>query len=142
MLIHACEFINALTRLLINGSGQIFDQDQLRRAFYYKRKTTVHKLANLRLMKITFITLRHWFGTTEYHRTKDILHVQRLLGHKNIQNTLIYIDLESKLFNSTNDGFTVRVAHNVGEATSLVEVGFEYVTGEYNDGGKIFRKRK
>ncbi|TET20293.1 hypothetical protein E3J74_03320 [Candidatus Bathyarchaeota archaeon] len=77
-----------------------------------------------------------------YHRTKDILHVQRLLGHKNIQNTLIYIDLESKLFNNTNDGFTVRVAHNVGEALNLVEVGFEYVTGEYGDGGKIFRKRK
>jgi hypothetical protein len=77
----------------------------------------------------------------EYHRTKDILHVQRLLGHKNIQNTLIYIDLESKLFNSTSEGFTSRVAHNVGEACSLIESGFEYVTGEYDDGGKIFRKR-
>ena len=59
-----------------------------------------------------------------------------------IQNTLIYIDLESKLFNSENDGFTVRVVHDVGEAASLIEVGFEYVTGEYNDGGKLFRKRK
>jgi hypothetical protein len=78
----------------------------------------------------------------EYHKTKDILHVQRLLGHKNIQNTLIYIDLESKLFNESNEGFTSRVAHNVGEACSLIEAGFEYVTGEYNDGGKIFRKRQ
>lgn len=77
----------------------------------------------------------------EYHKTKDILHVQRLLGHKNIQNTLIYIDLESKLFNNSSEGFTSRVAHNVGEVCSLVESGFEYVTGEYNDGGKIFRKR-
>lgn len=99
-------------------------------------------MANPRLLEIKFTTLRHWFGTTEYHRTKDILHVQRLLGHKNIQNTLIYIDLENKLFNNSDNGFTVRVAHNVGEATSLVEAGFEYVTGEYNDGGKIFRKRK
>jgi hypothetical protein len=24
----------------------------------------------------------------------------------------------------------------------LAETGFEYVTGEYTDGGKIFRKRK
>ena len=59
-----------------------------------------------------------------------------------IQNTLIYIDLESKLFNSENDGFTVRVVHDVGEAASLIEAGFEFVTGEYNDGGKLFRKRK
>ncbi|MCK4434488.1 tyrosine-type recombinase/integrase [Candidatus Bathyarchaeota archaeon] len=134
------DLINRL-KMLIQTSGRIFDQEQLRRAFYYKRKTMAHKLANPRLLKITFITFRHWFGTMEYHRTKDILHVQRLLGHKSIQNTLIYIDLETNLFNNANDGFTSRVAHNTGEACSLVEVGFEYVTGEYNDGGKIFRKR-
>jgi hypothetical protein len=64
----------------------------------------------------------------EYHRTKDILHVQRLL--------------ENKLFTSQDDGFTVRVAHDVGEAATLIEAGFEYVTGEYSDGGKLFKKRK
>ena len=135
------DLINRL-KTVMDNSEKIFDQEQLRRAFYYKRKTTAHKMANPRLLKITFTTFRHWFGTTEYHRTKDILHMQRLLGHKCIQNTLIYINLESKLFNSTDDGFTVRVAHNTGEACSLVEAGFEYVTGEYTDGGKIFRKRK
>jgi hypothetical protein len=46
------------------------------------------------------------------------------------------------LFTNQNDGFTVRIAHDVGEAASLIEAGFEYVTGEYNDGGKLFRKRK
>jgi integrase len=123
------------------GQERIFDDFILRRAFYYKRKTTAHKLSHPRLLEITFITFRHWFGTTEYHRTKDILHVQRLLGHRSIQNTLIYIDLESKLFNTASDGFTSRIAHNIGEACNLIEGGFEYVTGEYNDGGKIFRKR-
>jgi integrase len=127
--------------VITNGSERIFDDFILRRAFYYKRKTTAYKLSNPRLLEVTLITFRHWFGTMEYHRTKDILHVQRLRGHKNIQNTLIYIDLESRLFNSTNDGFTTRVADNVGEACNLIESGFEYVTGEHNDGGKIFRKR-
>jgi hypothetical protein len=78
----------------------------------------------------------------QYHKTKDILYVQRLLGHKNIQNTLIYIDLEAKLYTSSNEGYTSRIAINTGEACNLIESGFEYVTGEYNDGGKIFRKRK
>jgi len=41
----------------------------------------------------------------EYHRTKDILYVKELLGHKNINNTLIYISLEAALFNPTNDEF-------------------------------------
>jgi hypothetical protein len=48
----------------------------------------------------------------------------------------------ANLFGKSSDGFTVRIAHDVGEAAALTEVGFEYVTGEYNDGGKIFRKRK
>jgi len=78
----------------------------------------------------------------EYHRTKDILYVKKILGHKTIKNTLIYIDLEMALFNTTNEEFTVRVANNVKESCELVEAGFEYVTGEYMDGGKIFRKRK
>ena len=110
--------------------------------FYRQRKRLAYKLSNPRLLKISFTTFRHWKGTTEYHKTKDILHVKHLLGHKNIQNTMIYIDLETALFNKTNDGFFVRVAHNVKEACDLVEAGFEYVTGEYNDGGKILRKRK
>lgn len=140
ILIVSIELIRRL-EAITNGSERIFNDFILRRAFYYKRKTTALKLSNPRLLEATFITFRHWFGTMEYHKTKDILHVQRLLGHKNIQNTLIYIDLESRLFNSTSDGFTTRIAYMVGEACSLIESGFEYVTGEYNDGGKIFRKR-
>jgi len=36
----------------------------------------------------------------------------------------------------------VRVAHDVEETCELVEAGFEFFTGEYTDGGKIFWKRK
>lgn len=78
----------------------------------------------------------------EYHRTKDILYVKKILGHKQIRSTLKYIDLEGKIFTATDDQFFVKVASNTQEACALVEVGFEYVTGEYYDGGKLFRKRK
>ena len=71
------------------------------------------------------------------------MHVKQLLGHKSIQNTLIYINLDKAIFQNTQDyEFTVRLADNVEEACALIEVGFEYVTGENKDGGKIFRKRK
>jgi len=73
---------------------------------------------------------------------RDIVYVKKLLGHKCIQNTLVYIDLETALFHSTDDEFTVRVASNAKEACFLIESGLEYVTVEYNDGGKNFRKRK
>ncbi|HML03527.1 MAG TPA: hypothetical protein VK487_09170 [Candidatus Bathyarchaeia archaeon] len=78
----------------------------------------------------------------EYHRTKDPLHVKQFLGHKKFDNTELYIQLDQKLFNDVDDNFMIRIAHNVQEAATLTEVGFEFVTGEYNDGGKIFRKRQ
>jgi len=137
----SAELIRRL-EMLPKNTEKIFDYINLYRNFYYSRKVAAHKLGNLRLVKITFITFRHWKGTMEYHRTKDILYVQKLLGHKNIQNTLIYINLEAAIFRTINDEFTVRVANNVEEACRLIETGFEYVTGEYTDGGKIFRKRK
>ena len=76
----------------------------------------------------------------EYHKTKDILWVMRLLGHNSLRTTLIYIDLEMALFKDINDGFTVKVAESIDEACKLVEVGFEYVCEMENK--KLFRKRK
>jgi hypothetical protein len=76
----------------------------------------------------------------EYHKTKDILHVKRILGHKSVQNTMIYINLEAALYQIRSDQFTVRVAQTLDEACKLVEAGFSYVTDM--DGDKIFRKRK
>lgn len=95
---------------------------------------------NPRIGKITFRTLRHFKGTTEYHKTKDILHVKEVLGHKNIQNTLIYIHLENTIYRTSNDEFHVKIAKSPEEVQQLLEVGFEYVT----DMGdlKFFRKRK
>jgi hypothetical protein len=52
------------------------------------------------------------------------------------------LQLYEKLFRHHDDNFTVRVAHNAVEAGILVEAGFEYFTVEYNDGGKILRKRE
>jgi len=67
------------------------------------------------------------------------VHVKRLLGHKNIQNTLKYIHLANALATST-DEYVSKVASTVDEACALVDRGFEYVCAV--DDGKIFRKRK
>ena len=77
----------------------------------------------------------------KYHRNKDILHIKRLLGYKQIQNNMVYINLENFVFNDKrNDGFTVSVVKNVIEACKLIESSFDYVTDM--DGQKLFRKRK
>lgn len=115
------------------------------RVFYVswgrQKRRVAAKLSNPRIANITLCSLRHLKGTMEYNRTRDILHVKRILGHQTINTTLIYIDLEHAIFRTKNDQFTVRVAETVEEACQLIEVGFEYVTGDYVDGGKIFKAK-
>lgn len=120
----------------------IFSYSTLKSEFQDVRKKLAWKLSNSRLLEISFTTFRHWKGTIEYHKTHDIIHVKELLGHKKIENTMIYINLEKAIFNSKNDEFHSSVVNNTEDACKLIEAGFEYVTGEYHDGGKIFRKRK
>ena len=60
----------------------------------------------------------------EYHKTKDILHVMRLLGHKNIKNTMRY----TQLVDFGEQDYVVKVAWTLEEACKLLEVGFEYFT--------------
>jgi integrase len=91
------------------------------------------------LLKIRHYDLRHWFATTEYIKTRDLLHVKYLLGHRNIQSTLIYVHLAQGLINTTDD-YTCKAARTVEETCKLIEAGFDYVTEI--DGAKLFRKRK
>ena len=74
----------------------------------------------------------------EYHKTKDILHVKQILGHRSINSTLLY----TQLISFKENDYHVKIAMNVKESCELVKAGFQYVTGDYNDGGKIFRKPK
>jgi integrase len=91
---------------------------------------------NPRLKQIHLHTFRHWKATTEYARTKDILYVMRLLGHKNIQNTLIY----THLISFESDEYHSATASTVDQAKQLIEAGFEYVCDMQDI--KLFKKRK
>jgi integrase len=111
--------------------------NSLMRTFERQRRRIAHKLANPRLLKISFHTLRHWKATTEYAKTKDILHVMKLLGHKSIKNTLIYTQLIEGM---REDEYVCKVARTPEEISSLIEAGFEYICE--HEGLKFFRRRK
>jgi hypothetical protein len=72
----------------------------------------------------------------EYAKTKDVLHVMKMLGHRNIQNTLLY----TQLINFESDEYHSATAATVQDAQKLVEADFEYVCDFNNT--KLFRKRK
>ena len=120
-------------------SGQSKSLNHHRDGFHQQRKRIANKLKNPRLLRITFHTLRHFKGTMEYHRTKDILHMMQVLGHKSIKNTLLYVQLAEELFKDQQE-YVSKVAKTSKDACNLVEAGFEYVCDV--DDVKIFRKRK
>ena len=107
--------------------------------FQQQRRRIANKIGNPRIIKIHFHTLRHFKGTMLYHKTKDLLYVMQALGHKNIKNTLLYIQLEEALFQGEID-YISKIAKTPGEICALIEAGFEYVTEM--DGLKFFKKRK
>ena len=92
-------------------------------------------------MRITLHTFRHWKGTMEYHKTKDIIHVQRILGHRCIQSTMVYINIESALWLNTQDEWTHKVCNSLEEEGKLINAGFELVRA-VNETTTIYRKRK
>jgi len=116
-------------------------KENFRKTFEALRKRAIIKLNIPRLKAIHLHTFRHWKGTMEYHKTKDIIHVKTVLGHKNIESTMKYINIESALFLNTSDEYTSKVATNEEEAQQLIENGFEYVLTTPNQ-LMIFRKRK
>jgi len=92
-------------------------------------------------MDLTFRTvrlydLRHFAATMIYHKTRDILYTQKMLGHRNLKSTLRYVQLIA----FKDDDYTSAVARTVEEVRQLIEAGFEYVTEM--EGAKVFRKRK
>ena len=134
----------AMLNNLPKVSDRVFGDSLLRThtsCFNKQRRRAAEKLKNPRLKRISFYSLRHFKATIEYHRTKDIFHVMRVLGHKDIKNTLIYIDVEHEIFqNVDEDQFITKVAHTPKEACKLREVGFKKFD-EFN-GVHLYCKRK
>ena len=128
-----------LTELLRKATSErVFpgNERNQRRIFQRQRKKRAAKLHNTRLEKITFHTFRYFKATTEYHKTKDILYIMRILGHRNINTNLIY----THLVDLKDDEYVSKVATSSKEACKLVEAGFEHICKV--DGSHIFHRRK
>jgi integrase len=88
----------------------------MRTAFQRIRQRAAKKLQKPELLKISMYSFRHYFATMLYHKTKDILHVKQQLGHKRLENTLIY----THLINFQEEEYHVRTAKTIEEACKLV----------------------
>jgi integrase/predicted RNA-binding Zn-ribbon protein involved in translation (DUF1610 family) len=134
------EFLARINRIPKVGERVFSNVRSILSNFTTQRRRIAHAYGNPRLLKITLRTFRHWKGTIEYHKTHDVYHVKKILGHKRLRSTEIYINLEQAVFAEQSDEFHVKTVNTLEEACKLLEVGFEYVTDM--DGYKLFRKRK
>jgi integrase len=128
----------AMLNALPHTSKRIFPTkyDSIYSCFTHLRKRVASIQQNPRINSISFNTFRHWGATMTFHYTKNLLLVQKLLGHKSIKNTVKYTHLVQ--FN--NDEFDVATATTVEEAKDLASTGFDYFTTM--NGIQIFRKPK
>ena len=73
-----------------------------------------------------------------YHKTKDLVFTQQKLGHKKIENTIIY----THLVNFQNEEYHSTVATTQSEKLELINKGWEFIVEDRTDGLMYFRKRK
>jgi integrase len=104
--------------------------------FMKVRRKVSQNLQNPRILKISLNTYRHWGATMLYHQTRDILLVKKLLGHKNIQNTLKY----TQLIEFIDDEYEETTASTVEQARELGKAG--WIKYDEFNGIHLYRKPK
>jgi integrase len=130
--------LNALPHKDQRIFGPTVSLANFRTGFMRKRKGIAQTLANPRLNKITFHTFRHWGATMLFAKTKNILYVKQQLGHRCIENTMVY----TQLINFENDEWHVGHAKTLDEEDKFIQAGFEFVRYDQNESVSIYRKRK
>ena len=98
-------------------------------------------LNNTRFIKIHFHTFRHCKALREYHRTKDILYVKTVLGHRSILTTQQYVEIYSQIYsNDKPDQFITKIAVTKEERIALLDDGWTFIKNDGDDW--YFRKPK
>ena len=92
--------------------------------FDQQKTALAKKLENPRLKQIKFHSLRHFKATQEYATTQNILHVKEILGHRNINSTLVYTHLVP--FDEEAEAYCHAIAKDDKDAGKLFEQGFRY----------------
>ncbi len=70
----------------------------------------------------------------EYHKTRDILHVMGILGHRNINTTYRYVRLYNQIYKHQQSfKFLTKVASTKEERCDLINDGWDLVEKEGED---------
>ena len=97
-------------------------------AFRNRMKRLAKLHSNPRFTKIHLHTFRHFKALREYHKTRDILYVMSVLGHKKIDTTYIYLRLYNQIYKpqQPNKYITKRPTTET-EENDLINNGWEFI---------------
>ena len=88
-----------------------------------KRLAKIHN--NPRFEKIHFHTFRHCKALREYHKTRDLLHVMVILGHRKIETTYKYLRLYNQIYKPQQPNqFITKIASTKKERIELLNDGW------------------
>lgn len=131
---------NLIERLLSlpkNESKTVFPKRSVnarRVAFRYRMKNLAKLHDNPRFLEIHYHTFRHCKALREYHKTKDILHVKSVLGHRKIETTMTYVDLYKQIYGDDYRGeFITKIASNKKDRIILMNEGWTLVEKDGDD---------
>jgi integrase len=73
------------------------ESENISESYRKLRNRLAEKLQDPTIKQIRLYDFRHFKASTEYHKTKDLLYIKQLLGHKDLRTTLRYTQLLEKL---------------------------------------------
>jgi integrase len=130
--------VNALPKRDKRIFGPATNLNNFRGNFTKRRRYLARTLGNPQIDQITFHTFRHFGATMLYHKTGDILYVKQQLGHKRIENTMVYV----QLITFESDEYNTAYAKSVEEEDKLIKAGFELVRYDNREQVATYCKRK
>lgn len=113
--------------------------DKICRNYSAMRNALAEKLQDPEIKTIKLYDFRRWKATNEYRKTNNIIHVQELLGHKDIRTTRLYAKLTQAL--DDDPEWIVESTTDQKRADELLAQDFTYCLTT-PDGYMKFRKRK
>ena len=115
-----------------------------RSSTFHNRMIRLAKIHNnQRFLKIHFHTFRHCKALREYHKTRDILHVMSILGHRKIDTTYRYVRLYNQVYKPQQPNqYLTKRPQTEAEEDDLINSGWQYIRENKRTGLGVFRKPK
>jgi integrase len=102
------------------------------------RKRLAQTMQNDRFRQIHLHSFRHWKATTEYAKTLNLPHVMEILGHKNVNNTMIYMHLAKFEVREYETAY----ASTLKEEDDLLKAGFNFIRFNEKEQVAVYRRRE